>query len=112
VEIQTEALKRCELVTVAGRVDSSTAPELEDVLLGLIQSGQKHIVVNLRDTDFISSAGLKALLSALMKVRKMKPSGDVIIAEIQPDLRESFKLVGFDRLFKFYDNNTHAVGSI
>ncbi|MGD8625871.1 MAG: STAS domain-containing protein [Anaerolineae bacterium] len=112
MEIQTEALKRCELVTVAGRVDSSTAPELEDVLLGLIQSGQKHIVVNLRDTDFISSAGLKALLSALMKVRKMKPSGDVIIAEIQPDLRESFKLVGFDRLFKFYDNNTHAVGSI
>jgi anti-anti-sigma factor len=112
VEIQTEALKRCELVTVSGRVDSSTAPELEDVLLGLIQSGQKHIVVNLRDTDFISSAGLKALLSALMKVRKMKPSGDVIIAEIQPDLRESFKLVGFDRLFKFYDNNIHAVGSI
>ena len=112
MEIQTEAMKRCELVTVSGRVDSSTAPELEDVLLGLIQSGQKHIVVNLRGTDFISSAGLKALLSALMKVRKMVPSGDVVISEIQPELRESFKLVGFDRLFKFYDNDTHAVGSI
>jgi anti-anti-sigma factor len=105
-------MKRCELVTVSGRVDSSTAPELEDLLLGLIQSGQKHIIVNLRDTDFISSAGLKALLSALMKVRKMKPSGDVIIAEIQPELKESFKLVGFDRLFKFYDSNLQAVGSL
>ena len=112
MEIQTEAMKRCELVTVSGRVDSSTAPELEDVLLGLIQSGQKHIVVNLRGTDFISSAGLKALLSALMKVRKMKPSGDVIISEIPPDLKESFKLVGFDRLFKFYDSDLQAVGSL
>jgi anti-sigma B factor antagonist len=111
MEIKTEAMKRCEVVTVSGRIDSATAPELEKVLLGLIQSGQKNIVVNLRDTEFISSAGLKALLSALMKVRKMVPPGDAVISEIRPELRESFDLVGFDRLFKFYDDNLHAVGS-
>jgi anti-sigma B factor antagonist len=111
MEITAETMKRCELVTVQGRVDSSTAPELEKVLLGLIQSGQKNIVVNMKDTEFISSAGLKALLSALMKVRKMIPSGDVVISEIQPELRESFDLVGFDRLFTFYDDNMRAVGS-
>jgi anti-anti-sigma factor len=111
MEIRAETMKRCELVTVLGRVDSSTAPELEEVLLGLIQAGQKQIVVNLRDTDFISSAGLKALLSALMKVRKMIPPGDVVIAEITPELKESFDLVGFDRLFQFYDDTLYAVGS-
>ncbi|MEJ2209339.1 MAG: STAS domain-containing protein [Anaerolineae bacterium] len=110
MEIKTEAMKRCEVVTVAGRIDSATAPELEKVLLGLIQSGQKNIVVNLRETEFISSAGLKALLSALMKVRKSVPTGDVVIAEIRPQLKESFDLVGFDRLFKFYEDNVHAVG--
>lgn len=111
MEIKTEALKRSELVTVSGRIDSSTAPDLEKLLLGLIKTGRKNMVVNLRDTDFISSAGLKALLSALMKVRKMKPSGDVVISEISPELRESFNLVGFDRLFKFYDEDLQAVGS-
>ena len=111
MEIKAETMKRCELLSVAGRVDSSTAPELEKVLLGLIQSGQKNIVVNLKDTDFISSAGLKALLSALMKVRKMIPAGDVVISEIRPELRESFDLVGFDRLFTFYEDNMRAVGS-
>ncbi len=111
MEIKAETMKRCELVTVSGRVDSSTAPELEKVLLGLIQSGQKNIVVNLAGTDFISSAGLKALLSALMKVRKMIPAGDVVLAETQPGLRDSFDLVGFDRLFTFYEDNTRAVGS-
>ncbi len=111
MEIQTEAMKRCELIKVSGRVDSSTAPELEEMLLGLIQTGQKNIVVNLRETVYISSAGLKALLSALMKVRKAIPPGDVVISEIKSDLKEHFQLVGFDRLFTFYDGDTYAVGS-
>jgi anti-anti-sigma factor len=111
MEIKTEAMKRCELVTVSGRIDSSTAPELEQALLGFVQAGQKNIVVNLRDTTFISSAGLKALLSAHMKVRKAIPPGAVVISEITPELSESFNLVGFDRLFKFYDKDLQAVGS-
>jgi anti-sigma B factor antagonist len=110
MEVKSETMKRCELITVSGRVDSSTAPELEKLLLGLIQAGQKNIVVNLKDTDFISSAGLKAMLSALMKVRKQVPPGDVVISEIKPEIRESFELVGFDRLFKFYEDDMHAVG--
>ena len=111
MEIKTEEMKRCEVVTVSGRVDSSTAPELENVLLGLIKAGQKNIVVNLCEVEVISSAGLKALLSALMKVRKMVPAGDVVISEIKPQLKESFDLVGFDRLFRFYEDDLHAVGS-
>jgi anti-anti-sigma factor len=111
MEINAESMKRCELVTVSGRIDSSTAPDLEKALLGLIQAGQKNIVVNLGGTGFISSAGLKALLSALMKVRKSIPPGDLVISEISPSLRESFDLVGFDRLFRFYDQDLQAVGS-
>jgi anti-sigma B factor antagonist len=111
MEVTAETMRRCELVTVSGRVDSLTAPDLEKVLLGLVQSGQKNIVVNLRDTEFISSAGLKALLSALLKVRKATPPGDLVVSQIKPELKESFDLVGFDRLFKFYDDNLRAVGS-
>lgn len=111
MEIKSQAMKRCELVVVSGRIDSYTAPELEKALLGLIASGQRNIVVNLAGTDFISSAGLKALLSALMKVRKATPAGDLVVAEIKPELRESFDLVGFDRLFRFYDGDVEAVGS-
>lgn len=111
MDITAKSMKRCELITVSGRIDSATAPELENTLLGLIQAGQKHIVVNLRDTDYISSAGLKALLSALMRVRKLIPPGNVVVSEIRPELKENFDLVGFDRLFSFYDDDTKAVGS-
>jgi anti-anti-sigma factor len=111
MEINTEAMKRCELVTVSGRIDSTTAPDLEKLLLGLVQAGKKNIVVNLGDAEYISSAGLKALLSAQMKVRKALPPGDVVVSAIRPELKESFDLVGFDRLFKFYDEDASAVGS-
>lgn len=111
MEIKAEAMKRCELITVSGSIDSSTAPDLEETLLGLIQAGQKNIIVNLHSADYISSAGLKALLSALMKARKAIPPGEVVISEIGDDLKENFELVGFDRLFRFFDNNTVAVGS-
>lgn len=111
MEVTAEQMKRCELVTVSGRIDSATAPDLENMLLELIQAGQKNIVVNLGAVDFISSAGLKALLSALMKVRKAIPPGNVVISAIRPDLKESFNLVGFDRLFAFYDDDTQSVGS-
>lgn len=111
MEISAEKMKRCELVTISGRIDSVTAPELESTLLGLIQAGQKNIVVNLSAVDYISSAGLKALLAALMKVRKAIPPGNVVISEIKPDMRDSFDLVGFDRLFDFYDKDLTAVGS-
>jgi anti-anti-sigma factor len=111
MELKSEAMKRCELVTVSGRIDSATAPDLEKLLLGLVQAGRKNIVVNLAQTDYISSAGLKALLSAQMKVRKALPPGDVVISGIQPELKDSFDLVGFDRLFSFYDEDVLAVGS-
>ena len=111
MEIKSEAMKRCELVKVSGRIDSATAPELEKLLLGLVQTGKKNIVVNLHGADYISSAGLKALLSAQMKVRKAIPPGDVVISQIRPELKESFDLVGFDRLFQFYDDDVMAVGS-
>lgn len=111
MKIETESMKRCEVVTVSGRVDSFTAPELEKLLLGLIKTGQKNIVVNLKDTKYMSSAGLKSLLSALMKVRRMKPRGDVVISEITPELKENFEIVGFNHLFKFFDRNERAIGS-
>jgi anti-anti-sigma factor len=111
VEISTNAMKRCELITVSGEVDSSTAPELEETLQNLIASGQKNLVINVKDVSFMSSAGLKALIGAQMRARRAIPSGDVVLAEVPPYLQETLELVGFHHIFTFYDDNVEAVGS-
>ena len=111
MEIKTETMKRCELVIVSGQIDSSCAPELEHALLGIIEAGKKHIVINLRDVPFVSSAGLKALISAQLKARKSGGGGEIVLSELPASLRDTFELVGLHRLFTIYDRDVEAVGS-
>jgi anti-anti-sigma regulatory factor len=121
MEIVNVRVKRCTLVTVLGRVDSATAPQLEKALFDIIRAGEKNIVVNVRgvkplsslrpDGPHISSAGMKALLLAQMKVRKAIPPGNVVISELPPGMEDDFLLVGFGRLFTFYDEDVQAIGS-
>ncbi len=111
MEIKVKDMKRCQLVTVSGQLDSATAPELQQELSDLIDAGNKNLVVNLRDVDFISSAGLTALLSARIKVRRKIPPGEVVISEIPPRMKETFQLVGFHLVFRYFDADVDAVGS-
>lgn len=111
MDIQTETMKRCVLLTVSGSIDSAHAPALESTLMDLIDQGQRNLVVNLGDVTFISSAGLKALLTAQIKVRRRVPRGSVKISQIPGVLMDTFQLVGLDGLFDFYDSDLEAVGS-
>jgi anti-sigma B factor antagonist len=111
MNIQVESMKRCDLVTLSGQIDSASAPELEEKLLGLIESDKKNLAINFRDVTFISSPGLKALLAAQVKTRRKVPSGEVVLSEVPPKLKETMELVGLHHLFTFYDQDIEAVGS-
>lgn len=109
MEIQSETLKRCLLVTVSGRIDSARAPDFEHTLLGLIEAGARNVVVNLQNVDFISSAGLATFIRARIRLRKRIPSGELVISEASPDVVETFELVGLHHVFQFYDRDLDAV---
>jgi anti-sigma B factor antagonist len=111
MEIQTEAMKRCVLMTLSGRVDSASAPALETALLDLIQSEKRNIAVNMKDVELISSGGLRALVTARIKARRMVPRGEVVLSELPPYIWESLELVGFHHMFQIFDTNVDAVGS-
>ncbi len=110
VKITTKQYKRVDLVEVDGRIDSSTAPALDKALQKIIQDGRFHIVVDLSQTDFMSSAGLRALLSALKQVRRFN-RGDLRLASMPSKIRKAFELAGLLEVFKAYDNTVDAVGS-
>ncbi len=109
--VSSRPLKRVDVVSVAGRVDSSTAPEFEQAMQSLIDSGRYHLVVDLSDAEYLSSAAFRVLISALKQVRSGVHRGDVRVACVPPKLLETFKLGGFDEVFKIYDDEVSAVGS-
>ncbi|MCX7839954.1 MAG: STAS domain-containing protein [Anaerolineae bacterium] len=110
IKISTKEYKRVDLVSVSGRVDSSTAPQLEKALQKIIDGGRYRIVVDLSETDFVSSAGIRVLLSALKQVRRFN-RGDLRLAGMSSKVKKAFDLAGLLELFQVFENSVDAVGS-
>lgn len=94
-----------ELVTVSGRIDSNTAPQLDKALQDLLEGGKHKIVLELSGVEYMSSAGLRALVSA------KKSKGDVRLSTVSDRVLEVLELSGLDNMFEMYPDSTAAIGS-
>ena len=110
MEISVNHLKRCDLVTLSGRVDHLTAPQVVETLKSVQESGVYKIIVDLSQVDFISSAGWWALIDA-QKASKQLNRGEVVLVGLQPQIRSSMDLVGIGHYFKQYADPVQAIGS-
>ena len=110
LEITSTELKRCDLVTLSGRVDSSGAPKVEEALKAITDAGRFRIVLDLAGVDFTSSAFLRVLIK-YHKLCKRWNRGDIRLASLQPRISEVLDLAGLAPLFEIYDDETLAVGS-
>jgi anti-sigma B factor antagonist len=110
MEVTTERLKRCDMVTATGRIDSQTAPDLEKALRRIIDDGRYKIVFDMGGVEFVSSACLRVMIDA-QKTCKRWNRGQVVLASVPPRIHGALELAGFVPLFKFYDDSVKAVGS-
>ena len=78
-KVTTKELKRVSLVEVAGRVDSSTAPQLEQALQSLIDTGHYNIIVNLSETEYMSSAAPPSKINPRPAIRRPSTPRDFLI---------------------------------
>jgi anti-sigma B factor antagonist len=109
MEVQTTKYKRCSVVTVSGRVDSNTAPRFEEALKDAIEGGQHNLVLELGEVEFMSSAGLRGMVSSLKACKS--GGGDLVVAEPSTRVVEVLQLAGLTSLFTVFDDVTAAVGS-
>jgi anti-anti-sigma factor len=108
VDIQVEDMKRVELVTITGRIDSSNASQFDSVLKE-VSERKNNVVLDMSGVEYISSAGLRAMVALLRETKKKK--GDVRLADPSPRVVEVLALAGLNSLFQVYDSTTAAVGS-
>ncbi len=110
MEVTTTQYKRCDLVQVTGRVDSSTAPQLETALAAITDDGRFKIVLDLSKVSFVSSRGWWVLIGAQKNCKRFN-RGEVALVGVQKDIRDSLELVGMGDYFKSFDDVTSAVGN-
>ncbi|MCB8942135.1 MAG: STAS domain-containing protein [Ardenticatenaceae bacterium] len=109
LQISVESMKRVELVTVSGRIDSSSAPQLDETLKGLMENGRYKMVIELSGVNYMSSAALRVLVSAVRECKSHR--GNVKLANVSDRVNEVLKLAGLDAIFEVFDDKTAAVGS-
>ncbi len=78
-------------VALGGRLDTTTAPQLEGELRTAVD-GVTELVFDLANLEYISSAGLRVLLSA-QKV--MSAQGSMVVRNANSDLMDIFEVTGF-----------------
>ena len=76
---------------LTGRLDTTTAPSLENVISEEID-GVTALVLEFSQLDYISSAGLRVLLAAQ---KQMNKQGSMVIKNANDDIKEVFDITGF-----------------
>ncbi|MBQ6776320.1 MAG: STAS domain-containing protein [Synergistaceae bacterium] len=81
-------------IALDGRLDTTTAPQLEAEVVGNL-GGVEKLVIDMEKLVYVSSAGLRVLLKA-QKV--MNKQGSMLIKNVSPEIKEIFEVTGFDEL--------------
>jgi anti-sigma B factor antagonist len=108
MEITTTHYKRCDVVKSVGRIDSYTAPDLEEVLSSLTNDGRYKIVLDLEEVDFMSSKGWWVLIETQKNCKRYN-RGELVLSSVQERIRDSLNLVGMGSYFQIFDDLVSAV---
>lgn len=94
------------VVVVNGRLDQTLNLALEQQLITLLDDGCARLIVDLSQTIYINSGGLRTLVTGWRKARQQ--DGNLVLCGLDARLQEIFGMVGFDQLFQIYPNRQAA----
>ncbi len=95
------------VVIPKGSIDSNTLSVFQEAINALIESGCHKLVVNFESTDFISSAGMGVLITALGELQAR--GGDVKLMGMSPEIYDMFELLGLHYIFRILANEGEAL---
>ena len=91
------------------RIDAHMAAAFRAALIDRIDAGARRIRVDLQQVEFMDSAGLGALVSALKRIGR---DGELTICAPRPAVRSMFELTRLDRLMPIVDGELDPVGAV
>jgi len=109
MEVRVSAHDGVIIVAPQGRMDAVTAASLEKTLQTQIAQGNVRLVVDLSQVEYVSSAGVHALVGAMREARQH--GGDVRIAGTRPEVHRVFALSGLTTIAEFFADIDSAAAS-
>jgi len=99
--------KGIALVEIEGEIDARTAGDLDKALSDLLAQGHSRLVLDFIRLDYVSSAGLRALLRAQRAARDL--GGEVRLFGLNDHVLRVFEMAGFNQMLRLADTDQEAV---
>ncbi len=109
MRIEVSPREASVVVAIHGSIDGLTANELLDALGREIRAGGIRLVADFAAVEYISSAGLRAVLATVKDARQR--GGDFRLAAVAPDVWKVLHLSGFTSIVKSFPDVEAAVAS-
>lgn len=93
LEITLKEIKDVVIVALIGNLDTNTSPDAEVEINKLLEKGNKKMLINLENTRYVSSAGLRIFLATAKRI--LAKSGRVILCNPNVIVKEILDVSGF-----------------
>ena len=110
MEIKTEKKDNALIVSVSGMLDASNYQNLEEKVLAYIQDGDYFIIFNMKNLEYMSSAGVRVFIKTYRALTSHK--GSMAFSCLQPFVVEIFEIAGLTSAFQIYQDDESAIRSL
>ncbi|MGI9212169.1 MAG: STAS domain-containing protein [Methylococcaceae bacterium] len=107
--IRSNPVDAALVVTLEGRIDATSARQLEQQCLEWIDSGHKKLIFDFTQVQYISSAGLRTFLLTAKKMGSIQ--GEIRLAAMNTTITNVFEISGFSKLFAIHPTVEAALNS-
>lgn len=98
------------LVYLSGRIDAQSAPGVNEEINQIIDQGRNRMLINFKGLEYISSAGLRVLITVAKRLKAT--SGKLVLCSLEPKIYEVFDVSGFTAIFSIRDTQEDALASL
>ncbi len=110
MDLREDVAGEITVLEVKGRIDSTTAPVLGEKLTGALATPQRRLVLDLRQLEYISSAGFRVLLLAAK--RADEAGSRFVLCSVSGKVRQLFDLGGFLDLFPISASREEGIAAV
>jgi anti-sigma B factor antagonist len=98
------------VVEVSGWIEISTAPRLRDTLIGLIDQGHLHLILDMSEVVFLDSTGIGVLVGLLHRLRSR--DGSLAIAGAKDRVYKAFQISQLTRILTLTETVQDAIVAV
>ena len=107
MQIDTRLVDDMTVIDMTGRLDTSTSGGAYDEMVRIAKSGVSKVVLNLDKMEYVSSAGLRVILTTAKLLKSS--TGEMKICHANGVVKEVLETSGFNHIIDIYDNENDAI---